>query len=112
MSDVTPLEQVAEQGAPEGQKQVSLEDIRVGYIVGLTKAGDFVFDVLGQDKGLVEVLGINQYATMRVQQLVDNSQVTGDRLVNEVGRAVAALHQKVDELSKVIVPVKKPANAL
>ena len=114
MSEVTPLEQLAAEpvGDDKQQKQVSLDDIKVGYIVGLTKSGDFVFDVLGQEKGLVEVLGIHKYADLRVEQLVDTSQMVGDRLVAEVGRAVAALHQKVDDITKVILPAKKPANQL
>ena len=82
-----------------GTTSVSLEDLKIGYVVGLTKEDRFVFELFGQNKGLVELLGIHQHANRKVERVYDDQQMSGDRLLHEVGRAVAAIAQRLDGLT-------------
>lgn len=68
----------------------------VGYTVALTKDNVFVFDVFGEEQGLVQLLGIHQYAAQRVKRVFNESHMSGDRLVHEVGTGVSMLNQKLD----------------
>lgn len=98
--------------APPGQekeKTYSNEDFKVGYAVGMTPEGEFVFQVFGKDTGLVELLGIHRYGGMRVKQIFESKQMTGDALVHEVGKAVRALNLRIDQL---IGSQTKPNNEL
>jgi len=101
---------IAAPGQPE-QQQLSLNDLKMGYIVGLTPDGNFVFELLGQEKGLVELLGIHEHATKRVDRIYEDSQLSGDRLTHEVGKAIAIVNQKIDQLLQVIAP-PKPDNKI
>ena len=85
-----------EGGAPTS---VALEDLKIGYVVGLTAEDRFVFELFGQNKGLVELLGIHQHASRKVNRVYDDQQMSGDRLLHEVGRAVAAIAQRLDGLA-------------
>ncbi|MAG39551.1 hypothetical protein CMI41_01105 [Candidatus Pacearchaeota archaeon] len=75
---------------------VALEDLKIGYVVGLTQEDRFVFELFGLNKGLVELLGIHQHASRKVNRVYDDQQMSGDRLLHEVGRAVAAIAQRLD----------------
>ena len=75
---------------------INLEDLKTGYVTGVTKEGQLVFQLFGARVGLIEVLGVHEFASRRVAQAYDQQQMTGDRLVNEIGRAVAALTQRFD----------------
>ena len=81
----------------DGQSSINLQDLKIGYIVGLTAEDQFVFELFGTNKGLVELLGIHQHASKRVNSVYDDAQMSGDRLMHEVGRAVAAIAQKIDD---------------
>lgn len=105
------LEEPTMEEAPAEEQQLSLNDLAVGYVVGMDQQGNFIFQVVGQQPGLVELLGIHSFAGERVKDLFNAKQGKGDPLVNEVGKAVMALHQKVDQLLNVIAP-KKPDNEL
>jgi len=87
---------VTEEG---GATSVSLEDLKIGYVVGLTQEDRFVFELFGVSKGLVELLGIHQHASRKVERVYDDQQMSGDRLLHEVGRAVAAIAQRLDGLT-------------
>ena len=95
------VEVAAEATGTEGGSptSVSLEDLKIGYVVGLTAEDRFVFELFGQNKGLVELLGIHQHASRKVNRVYDDQQMSGDRLLHEVGRAVAAIAQRLDGLA-------------
>ena len=95
----------------KGEQKLSLEDLKVGYIVGLTPNGDFVFELFGKEPGLVELLGIHQHAMHRVNRIYDEKQFSGDRLIHEVGKAISALNLKLDQLMSHVLP-KNPDNKL
>lgn len=108
MSEETkPVEEVTEQ-VPE-QKPLALGDLKCGYVVGMTEEGDFVFDLVGKTKGLVELLGLHAFAQHKVSQVTEANQGSGDALVHELGRMVHALSDQVTQLQK---NLKKPDNSL
>lgn len=99
------------EGTPEEKPGLTVDDLRIGYVVGLTKDGNFVFELLGEQKGLVELLGINAHADARVKQIYERAQASGDALIHEVGKGLGILNQKIDQLLGVVAP-KKPDNNL
>lgn len=103
--------QPAAPAAPEPQDGVALSDLKVAYVVGLTEDGNFVFDVVGQKKDLLSLLGLHEHASRQVNKIYNGSQMSGDALVHEVGKGIAVLNQKVDAVLGVVAP-KKPDNSL
>jgi hypothetical protein len=99
---------VQEENPPQ-EENLREEDLKIGYVVGITPDGKFIFRVMGKEKGLLELLGIHEYASRNVQRLVDNKQMSGDALVHEVGKAVSLLNQKLDQLANTLL---KPENSL
>jgi hypothetical protein len=97
-----------EEGA---SSSVSLEDLKIGYVVGLTQEDRFVFEMFGVSKGLVELLGIHQHASRKVDQVYNDQQMSGDRLLHEVGRAVAAIAQRLDGLTGTAEELVAPEEA-
>ena len=88
-----PTEQLKQEAS-----SVTLEDLKIAYIVGLTEEDQFIFELFGKEKGLVQLLGIHQHANKRVEKIYDDQQMSGDRLMHEVGRAVAEISRKLGEL--------------
>jgi len=86
----------SENGIAEEEEKKNVDDLKVAYIVGVTKDDKLVFDILGEDRGITQLLGLHAYAGTRIKLLLDESQLTGDRLTHEVGKAVALLAQKMD----------------
>lgn len=91
------VEAAVEATSPEAEATpVALQDLKIGYVVGLTEEGRFVFDLFGKNKGLVELLGIHQHAKRKVDQVYNDQNMSGDRLLHEIGRAVASIAQRLD----------------
>jgi len=114
-SNVIPLsspvpEPIPVQSVPK-DKEVRLEDTKIAYIVGMDQEGNFLFQVFGKEPGLLQLMGIHAHATRRVEAIYQDKQITGDRLVHEVGKAVALVNVKMDQVLQVIAP-KKPDNQL
>lgn len=59
------------------QKSLSSEDLSCGFIVGVRDNGDLVFEVLGKQAGLVQLLGLLSFAQYKVELIRDMSQSTG-----------------------------------
>ena len=93
------------------QKEVKLEDTKIAYVVGMDQEGNFLFQIFGKEAGLLQLLGIHAHATRRIQAIYDDKQIAGDRLTHEVGKAVAAINQKIDQLLSAVAP-KPPDNKL
>lgn len=88
------------------EQPLNLNELKIGYVVGLTEDNNFVFQVFGQNQGLVELLGIHGHANKQIDAAYNNAQVMGDRLVHEVGRAVQVMSQKIDYLINTVAPPK------
>lgn len=87
---------------PVQEQQLSLNDLVSGYVVGLTEDGNFIFEPIGKKKELLPLLGLNGYASRRLANLLDKSQMSGDTLVHEVGKALNLLNQKVDAIGNAL----------
>ena len=57
--------------------KVELPEVEVGYVVGLKPDGAFVFEVLGDKPGLVQLLGLHKYAEHRLDVAKDINQGYG-----------------------------------
>jgi len=91
--------QTSEQTTEEPkQTPIALEDLKCGYVVGISEDDAFIFEVFGKSKGLVELMGVHQHASYRIETVYKHQQMSGDRLMQEVGRAVAMIGEKVDSL--------------
>ena len=111
-AEVVKTDEVSQVSTPvEPAKEIRLEDTKIAYVVGMDQEGNFIFQVFGKEAGLLQLLGIHAHATRRVQALYDDKQIAGDRIVHEVGKAVAQAHAKLDQLLAVIAP-KAPDNKI
>jgi len=89
------------------KKAINPADMKVGYAVGLTKDGEFFFEVFGVEAGLVQLLGIHEYGRQRIEAITQDRMMRGDRLTHEVGKILGVLNQKLDALQATVAP-KKP----
>jgi len=55
--------------------------VAVGYRVGVRENGEFIFEIIGSRPGLVEVLGVHEFAQRKVSLLYDRAQVEGQAAV-------------------------------
>lgn len=61
----------------ELETETKKPEIILGYAVGLKDDGSFVFELLGKQNGVIQLLGIHEYAERQVQILVDAQTGTG-----------------------------------
>ncbi len=87
----------------------TLADLRMGYVVGVTEDGNFVFEIVGKEQGLVELLGLHRFAESKINNVLDTNQNQGNKILFEIGRTVTVLAQ---EVSKLVTILKKPDNNL
>jgi len=73
-------------------------EIKVGYTVALMGDGALVFDFLGEELGLIELLGLQEFAKMKIQTYIESVGCTGDARVHEVGKAIQKIHLSLNEI--------------
>lgn len=78
----------AESDAPN----VNIPPLEYGYVVGVKADGQFHFEALGANQGLVQMLGIHEYASHRLRVATDINQQYGYPL----------LAQQVHQLSEMV----------
>ena len=100
---------VVEPEVIEEKKERTLNDLKIGYVVGLEENGDFLFELFGTDRRLVELLGLHKYASYRIDTIRNDKFLSGDALTHEVGKGVKALNEKLDTLLSLL---KKSDNKL
>ncbi len=89
------------------ETEESLDDsMKVAYVVGLDNDGNFVFNIFGKDKGLIEVLGLHELAGHKIKQMLEMNTSTGDKLTQEVLRLAIQINNKIDKLPKDLVRKK------
>lgn len=80
------------------------DELVCSYTVGLKKGGDFIFEVDGEDPGLVQLLGLHQYAQHRLTFAKDVNQGYGFPVVmkqlNQIGQMMQVLLNMVTQQSK------------
>lgn len=76
-----PVEETPITEAPQQPEQTTIElkpeDVKCGYVVAVRKNGEFVFETLGDQCGLIELLGVQKYAEHRITIAKDASQNHG-----------------------------------
>lgn len=89
-----PVEQAVQQPEPTVE-ELKPEDIQCGYVVAIKQSGEFVFETLGTNCGLIQLLGIHKYAEHRLMLAKDINQKHGFPVVtqqlNEIGRMLQVL---------------------
>lgn len=85
------------------EEQVNLaEDLKFGYLVGVKGDGSFVFQILGEEKGVVQLMGINQFARRQLEVISDANMNQGEPLlangINAIGQELVRLRQAVTQL--------------
>lgn len=71
------------------------EEIKYAFVVGVKNNGQFVFDVHGDSIGLIELLGLKEYADRRIQGIFDDNHGTGDAISMQNYRLLSQLVQAV-----------------
>lgn len=91
-------------------------DLATGYVVGLTKEGQFLFQVLGDAPGLAELMGLCEHAKERIRLIYSTRQVTNDalsvRMIEDLAKIVMDLNAKADFLMKQMGVQVTPDNKL
>lgn len=77
---VTETEPVAQEEEVQ-QETKELPEMSCGYVVGIKPDGGFVFEIVGPEPGLVQLLGLHKYADHRLKLATDMNQGTGFPLV-------------------------------
>ena len=89
-----------------------VKELKSGYTVGYKENGDLVFEIHGEDTGLIQLLGLNEYARHRVEFVRDVNQGYGPagiiKALNGLGSQVAQLAklvgQSLQKSSNIILP--------
>jgi hypothetical protein len=85
----TPLSESAEE-----TKTVELPDMQIGYVVGLQSDGKLIFKLLGSEFGMIQLLGLQQFANLRLQTLLEVNQNYGYPVVaTQLQQLIGALHE-------------------
>lgn len=76
----TTQEEKPEADAPTAESDtpsVEVPDLDYGYVVGVKPDGQFHFEALGSNQGLVQLLGVHKYAEHRLSVATDINQQYG-----------------------------------
>ena len=94
-------EEVNDQQQEEvNQNNTATDDLVCGYVVGLKENNDFVFDVVGDNVGLVQLLGLHKYAEHRIEFAKDAQQGYGFPVVmRQLGQLLKAMEMLMQGLS-------------
>jgi hypothetical protein len=95
MSDALITSATQDEVETKKDKAPNLDHLACGYIVGLQPNGDIVWHVLGEQPGLVQLLGLHKYADYRLNIAVDINQGYGMPLVV---KQLASLGQTVETI--------------
>ena len=99
MSDQLITSATEDEGETKKDKAPDLDHLACGYIVGLQPNGDLVWHVLGEQPGLVQLLGLHKYADYRLNVAVDINQGYGIPLII---KQLAGLGQSVETILNMI----------
>jgi len=103
-------EETAPTTQPVSAAPTELPELAVGYVVGLQPDGSFVFEVLGSEPGLVQLMGLNQYASHRITVAKDLNQGYGfpvlAQQINQLGEMLKVMlnMQTEKKKSQIVTP--------
>lgn len=90
------VKQSEQEESPFSQSQQEVE-LRFGYTVGVDTEGKFVFQLLGNDRGFVQLLGLTKFAEQQISTLMDANLGQG---LPRINAGLAVLNAKLEELLK------------
>jgi hypothetical protein len=93
--------QQPEEAAPE-QKKI---EIQYGFVVGVNQDGGVVLDMIGEKKGLIEMLGLCKYAEYHLNYTLDAASGQGTPIISQ---QVHQLAEMMKVLLNVIAQGRKP----
>ena len=68
------------QAAQEEPKRV---DLQYGFVVGVNRDGGVVLDMVGEKKGLIEMLGLCKYAEYHLNYTLDAASGQGSPIISQ-----------------------------
>jgi hypothetical protein len=102
VNDIEPQIEPEDDFNPTEKRQLDLATMKGGYVVGLNDEGEVLFDVFGTNTNQMEVMGLHYHAGRSLGRRYEDMTLMGDRLTHEVGKAVALLTAKVNEMEEKI----------
>jgi hypothetical protein len=75
-----------------------------GYVVGLQEDGKFFFEVLGNNNGLLQLLGLHSYAGHRIDCVKDVNQGTGFPVLAQQNLQIAEVLKQISQDLKKLLP--------
>lgn len=91
--------------ATELDKTLTTDNLQCGYLVGLSKEkdgkdGQFIFQLLGEERGLLQLQGLHGYASNHIQKLTDEALKVGNGFIVDIlSQVTQALVEKLDKVS-------------
>jgi len=84
---------------------LQLEGIKCGYVVALKDNGDLIFELIGTNQGVIETLGLHEYATtkinrpfkeMELEKINQSIRLIGDILSKMLTHEKAKIEEKTE----------------
>jgi hypothetical protein len=92
------LEEATAEGQPEPASTTAEgSEVKCGYVVAIKHDGQIDFKVFGNSQGLIELLGLHEYAKAQITKVKDSTQKTGDALVIEAASQLAQLINSIGQ---------------
>lgn len=91
------FEQIAKQ---EDTQPTLDEQLRSGYVVGLTTEGKFVFQLVGAERTLDSIVASHRHANDKIEQIWDSQFNRGLAVQNLIAKTLTQLNQKLDTILK------------
>ena len=79
-------------------KENPFKELRIGIVSGVSKEGKFTFHILGEQPSIPELIGLAHHTKCMVDDLYDKQTMRGKALIDQVGQAVGAVHDKLGQL--------------
>jgi hypothetical protein len=80
-------------------------DIQYGFVVGVNKDGGVILDMVGEKRGLIEMLGLCKYAEYHLNYTLDAASGQGSPIISQ---QVHQLAEMMKVLLNVVAQRQKP----
>jgi len=89
---------LGEEVSSASNRVITLPEMTNGFIVGVTSEGNYVFEIVGTQTGLIELMGLLEYAKLRIADIRDLNQGRGNPIIQKqlrkVGEILSSLVQQ------------------
>ena len=73
--------------------------LRCGFVIGLRENGEYVWDILGADPGVVELAGLLKMAELKIKNIIDGT----------IGSVELEIKHEIEILKEAFMQLTKPA---